>query len=145
MGMSVWGLIAAPLFAPGAMTNAGADAAMASSVSASPTHYASEKTASVDDDLFAGDTLLGEKAMRETAGGSEVAFNLGDVGVNLANAEGNVSNIEANNSNSGQIASNTVANNSGITTVFNNTGTGVVMQSNVQVNVFLGDAPVTGQ
>ncbi|MEL7489946.1 MAG: hypothetical protein AAGJ73_04435 [Pseudomonadota bacterium] len=124
MGMNAWMLFAAPYIAP-AMAPQDATAIEM----APPAHEAA--------DIFSGEAKLDERMMRDAAGGSNVAFDITDLGVNINDTQGDVTNVEVNNSVNGQIANNVAENNSGITTIFNNTGNGVVFQSTVQVNIFL--------
>ncbi|MEL7485828.1 MAG: hypothetical protein AAGJ87_01285 [Pseudomonadota bacterium] len=127
MSLSAWMLFAAPYVAP-----ATADPA----ATAEPTVLVAAATA---DDVFHGDAVLSEQMMRDAAGGQDVAVDISDLGVNIADQDGLVRNVDVNDTVNGQIANNTAENNSGITTIFNNTGNGVVFQSSVQVNIFLGD------
>ena len=122
MGLSVWGMIAAPLMTP---------AAPAPHIDATPL---------VEEiDLFSGDAVLDIETMSDAAGGTEAALNFEDVGVNIADSNASVSDVNFVNANSGQITDNVVSNNSGVTTVYNNTGNGVIFQSTLQINVFLGE------
>ena len=123
MGMSVWGLVAAPLMIAGSPADVAPDGA--------------QSVAFSEDDLFAGDAILTPEDMADAAGGMQVAFELDDVGINTANNDGTVRDVQVNDTITGKIVDNAVTNNSGITTVFNNTGNGVVLQSNVQINIFL--------
>ena len=100
--------------------------------------------APTNEDVFAGDVMLSEGQMKDAAGGTDYAIDIDDLGVNFSNSEATVAFVNASNSETGQIANNTVSANSGITTVLNNTGNGVVFQTSVQVNIFLND-PVAGQ
>jgi hypothetical protein len=126
MGISAWGLLAAPFLAQAqAPSAAGMEAAMP------PAH------SSVHADLFDEMPLLDEGAMRDASGGAQSAVDITNLGMNFANSGGSVSNNQVNNTQTGQIANNAIDNNRGITTVFNNTGNGVVFQSTVQVNIFL--------
>ena len=138
MGMSAWMLFAAPYVAPATATQ---DAA-ALVDAAAPTTMIAQAPAS--DDIFGGDAVLEESVLRDSAGGTGFDFtqinttvDIGNVGSNNADNRGLVKNNTVNNTNTGQIANNAVNDNGGITTVFNNTGNGVVFQSTVQVNIFL--------
>lgn len=88
-------------------------------------------------DVFSGLAVLDEGQMSRASGGSDTAIDIGNFGANIALNEGSVSEVETVNTNTGQIANNVVSDNSGITTVFNNTGNGVVFQNSVNVNIFL--------
>jgi len=122
MGMSAWMLFAAPYLAPAPLPQ---EPVMV-------TEQVEE-----DGDLFVGAVTLTEKMMRDAAGGTSVAVDITDLGVNVSDSRGLVRDIEINDTANGEIANNAVHDNSGITTVFNNTGNGVVFQSTVQVNIFL--------
>ncbi|MEO1252777.1 MAG: hypothetical protein AAFW81_10575 [Pseudomonadota bacterium] len=94
------------------------------------------------DDIFSGLLALDEQMMSAASGGSETAIDIGNYGSNYAYSEGVVTDVDTVNSDTGNIANNVVSDNSGITTIFNNTGNGVVMQSTVNVNVFMdGNVP----
>lgn len=134
MGMSVWGLIAAPLMAPTGDTPH-LDIAPAASA---PVEIAHNIAA---DDIFAGDTLLDMSEMRDAAGGSNTAVNIGVIQRNVAENNGTVDNVNVANTTNGQIANNIIQDNDGLTASFNNTGNGVIQQATFQVNVFLGGAP----
>ena len=124
MGMSAWGIFAAPFLM------------QAAPVDQSTVEIAQPQT-NQSTDIFGSITPLDELAMSEASGGADTAIDIQDFGVNLAENDGGVSNIDVDNSETGQIANNAVNGNRGITTVFNNTGNGVVFQSNVNVNIFL--------
>lgn len=129
MGMSVWILFTVPYLAP----------SVALPEPETPNHTP-EYVIATNDDIFGGDLILSEAMMRDAAGGTEVAVDITDLGVNIADNRGLVRDVEINDTVNGQIANNVAQNNSGITTIFNNTGNGVVFQSNVQVNIFLDGA-----
>lgn len=124
MGLSAWGLLAAPLMAQGAPTPAAPE---------TPTVLSSAESG----DIFSDLALMDENAMRDASGGAATAIDIGSMGVNFADNKGQVQDNHVTNSDTGQIAHNAVTGNGGITTVFNNTGNGVVFQSNVNVNIFL--------
>ena len=126
MGMSAWGLLAAPLMAQGAPAPATAVQEPAA-ISAS---------AAGEADIFSELSVMDENAMRDAAGGADTAIDIGNIGMNVSKNTGQTKDVEVNNSTTGQIANNAVNGNGGITTVFNNTGNGVVFQSNVNVNIF---------
>ncbi|WP_411820106.1 hypothetical protein ABFZ85_01150 [Hyphococcus formosus] len=104
--------------------------------------YAQNVTAE-DVDLFAdlagleGVAALDDGAMSVASGGSATAIDIANLGANAAENMGTVDNINVSNTNNGEIANNVVSDNGGITTVFNNTGNGVVMNSIVNLNIFL--------
>ena len=129
MGMSAWGIFAAPILAHAPVP---ADTAAM---------LDSEVVQMADDgaDLFGGFATMDETAMSLASGGADTAIDIGNVGVNLADNDGTVDNVNVNDSDTGAIANNTITGNEGITTVFNNTGNGVIFQSNVNVNIFLND------
>lgn len=126
MGMSAWGLLAAPLMA---------NAPVPATVINEP--VAAVSTVSEAGDLFGDFAAMDDSAMSDAAGGASVAVDIDNLGVNLAENTGQVDNINTNGD-TGQIANNTVSGNGGITTVFNNTGNGVIFQSSVNVNIFTG-------
>ena len=136
MTMSAWMLFAAPFAAHSAGEQAAADMTGAAEPSAI---FDIAQAADPSADIFAGDDVLSEKMMKDAAGGTSVAVDISNIGVNVADQRGLVKDLNLQNTSNGQIANNAVNNNSGITTVFNNTGNGVVFQSSVQVNIFLDD------
>ncbi|MEM9705591.1 MAG: hypothetical protein AAF850_05880 [Pseudomonadota bacterium] len=91
------------------------------------------------EDLFAEAATMDDDALREAAGGTDVSFDIADVGINLSQNRAGISDITVDGE-TGRIAGNSVDGNSGITTILNNTGNGVVFQNNVQVNIFLDQA-----
>ena len=129
MGVSAWVLFAAPL-----MQTADAEHKAAPS---QPSPYVHEQNAAASD-IFAGDIVLGENEMRDAAGGTGADF--GDVNFNVTTNNGTLTDVSADGAVTGTITS-TVDGNSGITTVLNNTGNGVIFQNTVQVIVNIGDAP----
>jgi len=141
MGMSAWMLFAAPYVAP---ATAAQDAATLVDAAAPAAVVAQAPTS---DDIFGGDAVLQESVLRDSTGtfaGSPIeltqidaVIDVGNVGANTADNRGLVKDIAITDTTTGQIANNAVNDNNGITTVFNNTGNGVVFQSTVQVNIFL--------
>jgi len=131
MGMSVWGLIAAPLLTPGAPS---ADIAMIETPSAAVQSIAGEA------DIFSGDQVLGIQAMRDAAGGTETAITIGNVGINIADSTSTITDIATNDTTTGDISNITVEANRGATFVTSISGVGVSVQNTYQVNVFLGGA-----
>ena len=82
---------------------------------------------------------LDRRALRDAAGGTaDYAIDLGALGVNVATTTGTVTGLTLNDTQSGDAIGTNVLGNAGITTVFVNTGNGVVLQNTVQVNVFTG-------
>lgn len=134
MGMSFWGLLAAPLMA--ASGPADPVDAMADAASNAPVEFASEA------DAFSEFAAMDEGAMADASGGADTAVNIGVLVSNAATQTGGVRGVTTNGD-TGQIANNSATNNSGITTVFNNTGNGVLFQSTVNVNIFLGETAPT--
>lgn len=132
MSMSAWGLLAAPLMAAQNPMQATAPA------DAATVQPAGEFAAG--DDIFGGFSALDESAMSEQSGGTDTAIDIGVMGVNIADNTGTVSDTITTNSPTGEIAGNLVSDNGGITTVFNNTGNGVIFQSTVNVNIFMDAA-----
>ena len=128
MGMSAWGIFAAPFLAH---SPAPAEAPVA----------ATDNIQIVADgsDIFSGIAVLDEQTMSSASGGADTAVDIGDFGLNIADNDGSVDNVTVTDSETGQIANNMVSGNGGITTVFNNTGNGVIFQNSVNVNIFLGD------
>ena len=90
-----------------------------------------------DSDLFGSLASLDDSAMSAASGGSDTAIDIANLGVNVAENNGQISGVTTTNSTNGEIANNMITDNGGITTVFNNTGNGVVMQSIVNLNIFL--------
>lgn len=126
MGISAWGLLAAPFLAH----------------AQSPAATTEEKIAGdilvALEDPFSALSVIDEVAMSRSSGGASTAINIGDVGANFAENVGKVENTTSNGNN-GQISDNIVADNHGITTTFFNSGNGVVFQSIVNVNIFLNN------
>lgn len=131
MGVSAWVIFAAPIM-PTAMAEQPVSAVPSM---AAPVVY--ERV--VAGDIFSGETILDDNAMRDAAGGTGTDFTqtIGDIGVNIADNTGNLSDVNAEGANTGAITNLSVDNNSGVTAVLNNTGNGVIFQNTVQVNVFL--------
>lgn len=86
--------------------------------------------------------VMDEAAMRDASGGSAAyALDLDPVRTsntqtNTAGTTGTISGSTVTDAVTGGVVGNVVSANSGITTVFINTGNNVVMQSTVQVNVY---------
>jgi hypothetical protein len=89
------------------------------------------------DDAFGGLVILETDEMRDAAGGADTAIDVGAIGVNISGQAGEVAGVATTNSPTGQIAGNLVSDNGGVTTVFNNTGNGVIFQNTLNVNIFL--------
>jgi len=126
MGMSVWGLIAAPLLVSG---GPGDTTPMAAAITAPAGEM----------DIFSGDSVLNEQAMSDASGGADTAFHLDNVGVNIANADANVSDISADGAQTGQIANNVIQDNK-YSFVTINSGIGVSINNILQINIFLNGA-----
>jgi hypothetical protein len=126
MGMSAWGILAAPLLA-----HAPAPSAETAAMEARPP--------TVETDIFGALSPMDDGLMSAASGGADTAIDIADFGLNIADNDGSVNEINVNNSDTGKIADNVVSGNGGITTVFNNTGNGVIFQNNVNVNIFLND------
>lgn len=94
------------------------------------------------DDPFAGDALLTEQEMRDAAGGTGITNNtaIEQAAINSTRNDGELTDVSADGAVTGGITGNDISSNSGVTTVLNNTGNGVIFQSSVQVNVFLNGA-----
>jgi hypothetical protein len=136
MPMSAWGLLAAPLMATQLQLPAdSSDEAAAVSAAIMAVDLAGEAT-------FAGLAVMDDGAMSTASGGSDTAIDIGSLGVNVTGQTGGVSETDVNDSPTGQISGNIVSDNGGITTVFNNTGNGVIFQSTVNVNIFTQPAEV---
>lgn len=130
MAMSAWGFLAAPLMAAQLQIPATEpEAALAAMTALTATELTMDET-------FSGLSTMDETAMSLASGGESTAIDIGTLGVNISDQAGDVSGVATNNSPTGQIAGNVVADNGGITTVFNNTGNGVIFQSTVNVNIF---------
>ncbi len=126
MGMSFWGLLAAPLLASAEPADQGAATSQATIAMAAA------------EDAFSDFDAMDESAMAHASGGADTAISIGALVSNSATQNGGVSRITTDGD-TGGILNNTAANNSGITTVFYNTGNGVVFQSTVNLNIFLGE------
>jgi hypothetical protein len=103
----------------------------------------------VASDPFAEMIALPTDRLRSLSGkGSAYGIDLTGVSVtqieavqtNSSSLTGSVTDSEVNDTITGAASGNTIANNSGFTTVFINTGNNVVLQNNVQVNIY---APAT--
>lgn len=133
MAMSAWGLLAAPLMATQLqLPPEDREAAMAATAALSAAEISI-------DAAFAGIPVMDDAAMSSASGGESTAIDIGGLGVNISDQAGDVSDVEVTDSATGQIAGNVVSDNGGITTVFNNTGNGVIFQSTVNVNIFTGE------
>lgn len=139
MSMSAWGFIIAPVLAA---TNPNIDDAQREMDIAAYAQTLPQESLDLFDEMasITGVAALNEAQMANASGGTSVAVDISNLGVNIAENNGSVSGVTTNNSNSGDVSNNVVQNNSGITTVFNNSGTGVVMQSIVNLNIFLQGA-----
>ncbi|WDI31496.1 hypothetical protein PUV54_16210 [Hyphococcus flavus] len=134
MGMSAWGFFITPVLiaADPTIDDATREEQLASHMMSAP--------AELQTDIFGDLASLDETAMASASGGSQTAIDIANLGANVGENTGTVEGVTTNNSTNGQIANNMISDNGGITTVFNNTGNGVVMQSVVNVNIFLGAA-----
>lgn len=130
MGIAAWGWLIAPL--------AAYSQSPVSEDGQSAVHI--ETPLEIQGDLFGEFAPLSATAMSAASGGSQTAIDINDIAVNIADNDGSVSGVTTTNSDTGDIANNIVSDNRGITTVFNNTGNGVVFQSNVNVNIFMDSA-----
>lgn len=140
MGMSAWGLFITPILIAGdpALTEAQRD----DQLTAYAENISSEQpldTLDLFDELadLAGVAALDDTAMSSASGGMDTAIDIANLNVNLAENRGSVRDVSVVNSDSGDIANNVVSGNGGITTVLNNTGHGVVLNSIVNVNISL--------
>lgn len=128
MGMSAWGLLALPLIAqttePGTTT-----------IETTPSELAA---APADDafDLFGDLSLMDEGAMISASGGADTAFDIGMIGLNASETNGQIDETTVSNSQTGEIASNVISGNDGITFQVNNSGNGVIVQNTVNINIF---------
>jgi hypothetical protein len=130
MAMSAWGMLAAPLLATQLqLPPEDREAAMAATASMGAVEMTLEST-------FEGLTAMDDASMSLASGGESTAIDIGGLGVNISDQAGGVSDIEVKDTVNGQISGNIVSDNSGITTVFSNTGNGVIFQSTVNVNIF---------
>jgi hypothetical protein len=133
MGMTAWGLFITPVLIASDpnLDSAQRDQALAAHAQSMPAEI------QAGDDIFGGLASLDEGAMSSASGGSYTAIDISNLGANVGENDAEVNGVVTTNSNNGSIADNIISDNGGITTVFNNTGNGVVMQSIVNVNVFL--------
>lgn len=144
MPLGAWGLLAGPVAALQLAAQTDPDAAKvlpAFAALAAAEQSIGEKLSNADlegagADLFAGALALDDSVMSAASGGEDTAIDIGALGVNISDQTGGVSGVNTTNSPTGQIAGNIVSGNGGITTVFNNTGNGVIFQSTVNVNIF---------
>mgnify|MGYP000740101140 CR=1 FL=1 len=128
MGMAAWGWFITPLVA------------YAQAPVPEQAEVILDTPAAVEGDIFGEFAPLNATAMSAASGGSDTAIDINDIAVNIADSDGSISGVTTTNSDTGDIANNIVSDNRGITTVFNNTGNGVIFQSTVNVNVFLDGA-----
>ncbi len=139
MGMSAWGFIITPILLA---SNPNIDDAQRDLDVAAYAQTVPQESLDLFDDMasLAGVSALDDVEMSSASGGAGVAVDIANLGVNIAENNGSVSGVSTTNSNSGDVSNNIVSDNSGITTVFNNSGTGVVMQSIVNMNIYLQGA-----
>jgi len=140
MVMGAWGLFAAPLMATAPFQDDPEAAAEAADAFAG-----TEQALPAADDVFGGLSVLDDGAMTAASGGTSTAFDIGHIGVAIGENDGSVNDVDVNHSQNGGISNNLISDNHGITTVYFNTGNGVIFQNNVNVNVFLGAKTLTGQ
>lgn len=133
-------MAALPPFAP-TLPFIGADALPAERVATvTPVDTASSADMLTPDTLTLGDPLT-EDALGDRSGGTaDYSVDLGALGINVATTSGTVTDVTVTDTATGDATGTSVLDNSGITTVFVNTGNGVILQNTVQVNVFA--APV---
>lgn len=132
--MSAWAFIIAPALAAEGMRDLTPAEQQDAAASAQEFVLSAQDAGS---DLFGELAPMDDLQMSAASGGSHTAIDISSLGVNSSNSDGEVKDVSVSNANNGQIANNIVSDNGGITTVFNNTGNGVVFQSTVNVNVFL--------
>lgn len=152
MGMSAWTLFAAPLLAHSAPLSKDATDEEAGRYAAAIAvesifegldviDAAAPASAAKGDEAFAGLVAMDETAMSAASGGAKTTvIDIGGIGVNNAENNGLVANIDAGGATTGVVDNLTVSGNGGITTVFVNTGIGAVLQSNVNINLFMDGA-----
>ncbi|MAW80386.1 MAG: hypothetical protein CMI63_09115 [Parvularcula sp.] len=137
--MSAWGFIITPVLIASdpSLSEAQRDAQLQEFAP-----VAVEEYTDVFDELtsIAGVAALDDSQMANASGGTDMAIDIANLGVNVAENNGSVSGSNGNNSITGDVSNNTISNNSGVTTVLNNSGNGVVMQSIVNLNIFLQGA-----
>ena len=105
---------------------------------AAPPSAAPRAAPAAADGLFAGLPPMDAEAMRKASGGTAayaVDGALGFAQTSTATQTGAATGSVTGSVN-GAVTGNTISGNSGITTVFINTGNNVVLQSSVQVNVY---------
>jgi hypothetical protein len=101
---------------------------------AAPTAYAEPLDAH---DPFASLSSMEMDDLRSAAGGTAInELDLQTVGLNISDTDGSVSGTTVTDSQTGTVDNTYVSGNTGITTVFVNTGNGVVFQNTLQVNVY---------
>ncbi len=135
MPMSAWGILAAPLlFAQSHDPELAADLAFLEPLALAGAEIESALNGA---DPFGGLAALDAPTMSSASGGESTAIDIGNLGINISDQTGAVSGVNTTNSTNGAISGNVVTDNGGITTVFNNTGNGVIFQSTVNVNIFM--------
>ena len=92
--------------------------------------------ASTDADMFAAWETVPEQELRDQSGGEEIVVN-GDLGINQATNNGSITNSSADGVVTGFIGHNQVIDNRGINLIDFNSGPNVVMQKNVNINIFM--------
>ena len=101
-----------------------------------PSRVAAQDALGTDDVLLMSDAPLSADTLSAKSGGTaSYAVDLGALGVNVATTNGTVTGVNVSGP-TGAAQGTSVLGNSGITTVFVNTGNGVVLQNTVQINVF---------
>lgn len=144
MPIGAWGFLAGPLAAAALAAQSDPDAANAAQaldVASDAVEIVAEHLDDVDlglqgADVFEGALALDEGAMSSASGGEDTAIDISNLGINISDQTGGVGGVNTTNSPTGHISDNIVSDNGGITTVFNNTGNGVLFQSTVNVNIF---------
>lgn len=107
-----------------------------------PSQHAQSSTASAGaNDVLKGvggsSNEVSDAALKDMSGGSAPIFVLGDAQLNATNANPTTSNVSNTNVNTGAIGNQTLSNVTGVTTIMQNTGNGVTMQSINNVNITL--------
>lgn len=139
MGMSAWGFIITPalIAADPSISDAQREQDIAAYAQSAPQEFLDPFS---DLTELAGMDALDDTAMSNASGGTHTAIDIGSLGVNIGENDAQVSGVTTTNSTNGDIRDNIISDNGGITTVFNNTGNGVVMQSIVNMNIYLQGA-----
>lgn len=92
----------------------------------------------VSEDPFASLLEMDSSELRDASGGTDTySVDLHTVGINISDLDGVVSGNTVTNSQSGDITDSLVTDNSGITTVFINSGNAVLFQNSLQINIYL--------